>query len=41
MSITFACGNCGKAFTVDDNFAGKKGKCKQCGQVIVVPIPPG
>jgi hypothetical protein len=37
MSITFACGNCGKSFTVDDKFAGKKGKCKQCGGVVQIP----
>ena len=37
MSITFACGSCGKSFTVDDKFAGKKGKCKQCGGVMQIP----
>lgn len=37
MPITFACGSCGKSFTVDDKFAGKKGKCKQCGAVMQIP----
>jgi hypothetical protein len=37
MSITFACENCGKYFTLDDKFAGKKGKCKQCGAVMAIP----
>jgi hypothetical protein len=37
MSITFACGHCGKTFTLDDKFGGKKGKCKQCGSVMQIP----
>jgi hypothetical protein len=37
MSITFACGHCGKTFTLDDKFAGKKGKCKQCGSTMQIP----
>ena len=37
MSISFACGQCGKPFTVDDQFAGKKGKCKQCGATMQIP----
>ena len=37
MSITFACESCGKSFTIDDKFAGKKGKCKQCGEVMDIP----
>ena len=37
MSISFACDSCGKAFTVDDKFAGKKGKCKQCGATMQIP----
>jgi hypothetical protein len=38
MPITFACENCGKSFTVDDKFAGKKGRCKQCGEVMPIPF---
>ena len=37
MSITFACGQCGKPFTVDEKFGGKKGKCKQCGALMMIP----
>ncbi len=37
MSISFACASCGKSFTVDDQFAGKNGKCKQCGDVMQIP----
>ncbi len=37
MSISFSCESCGKAFTVDDKFAGKKGKCKQCGATMEIP----
>lgn len=37
MSITFACESCGKSFTLDDKFAGKKGKCKQCGALMAIP----
>ena len=37
MSITFQCERCGKAFDVDGRFAGKKGRCKQCGTVMLIP----
>jgi hypothetical protein len=37
MSITFACEHCGKTFTLDIKFAGKKGRCKQCGAVMLIP----
>ncbi len=37
MSISFQCPACGKGFSVGDEFAGKKAKCKQCGGVMVVP----
>ena len=39
MSITFACGRCGKVFTVEDKFGGKKGKCRQCEAVMDIPKP--
>ena len=38
MSITFACENCGKPFTVDAKLAGKKGRCKRCGAVMPIPF---
>lgn len=37
MSISFACGNCGKAYKVDDKFAGKKAACKACGTINLIP----
>ena len=37
MSIAFPCPGCGKKFAVGDEFAGKKGKCNQCGGVFVIP----
>jgi hypothetical protein len=39
MSITFACDQCGKPFTLDDKFAGKKGRCKECGAIMQIPAP--
>ena len=37
MSITFTCPTCSRRFTVDDRLAGKRGKCKSCGEEIWVP----
>jgi dienelactone hydrolase len=37
MSISFECEGCGKAYTVRDEFAGKTGQCKQCGQRMTIP----
>jgi hypothetical protein len=36
MSIKFAC-SCGKAYKVPEKFSGKRVKCKQCGEPILVP----
>ena len=36
MSIVARC-QCGKSFKVKDEYAGKKGKCPDCGQVVVIP----
>jgi hypothetical protein len=38
MAITFACEGCGKSFTVGDSMAGKKGQCKQCGELMRIPL---
>lgn len=35
--IRFKCLHCGKAISVKDEVAGKKGKCPGCGQTIEVP----
>ncbi|MDR3618618.1 MAG: hypothetical protein P4L85_04645 [Paludisphaera borealis] len=37
MSIVFFCQNCGARFDVDAHAAGKQGRCKHCGQKMVVP----
>lgn len=37
--IQFTCTSCHTSFTVPDDFAGRKGKCKSCGKNIAVPIP--
>jgi len=37
--IKFACNQCGKRFSMADEFAGRKGKCKQCGATLTVPSP--
>lgn len=40
MSIKVRCDGCGKTYQVDDRFAGKKAKCKACGQGMQVPGAP-
>jgi ubiquitin-protein ligase len=35
--IQFTCGNCGRAFSVPGEFAGRRAKCKTCGTTLVVP----
>src|SRR5262249_30104501 len=37
MSIVFFCQSCGARFEVADRAAGKKGRCKQCGQIVKIP----
>lgn len=45
MSISLTCPGCGKAYTVDETFAGRTMKCRQCqaaitvGPVEAAPIP--
>ena len=36
-TITFACGGCGRPFTVPTAFAGRRATCKNCGNKVVVP----
>ncbi|MBI4614535.1 MAG: serine/threonine protein kinase, partial [Planctomycetes bacterium] len=40
MTIRFSC-SCGKHISAPDTRAGKPGKCPQCGEPIVVPMPGG
>lgn len=37
MSLTARCGACKKTYKVDEKLAGKKVKCRQCGEVFSVP----
>lgn len=37
--ISFACAGCGRTFSVPNEFAGRRAKCKTCGGPIVVPAP--
>jgi DNA-directed RNA polymerase subunit RPC12/RpoP len=37
MPIQFSCQNCGLEFAVHDDRAGKRTKCPQCGQRIIIP----
>ncbi len=37
MRIVFYCQSCGSRFDLDAQAAGKQGRCKQCGQRMVVP----
>src|SRR5262245_3193986 len=39
MSISIQCG-CGKSYQVADNLAGKKVRCKECGEAVPVPGSP-
>ena len=35
--IAFNCPGCAKAFSVKDDFAGRRSKCPKCGQALIVP----
>ena len=37
MNIVFFCQSCGARFEVSSASAGKKGRCKNCGQMMVIP----
>ena len=37
MGIVFFCQSCGARFEVDPRMAGKKGRCKKCGQNMAIP----
>ncbi|MBI2191488.1 MAG: response regulator [Planctomycetes bacterium] len=40
MPITFQCAHCKKTMTVKDELRGTKGRCPQCGTILMVPAPP-
>ncbi|KPJ63340.1 MAG: hypothetical protein AMS15_00575 [Planctomycetes bacterium DG_23] len=37
MDVKLRCFSCGKRLSVDEKYAGKRGRCPTCGQVIIVP----
>src|SRR5947199_455286 len=37
MPIAITCAGCGKNLKVKDEWAGKKGKCPQCGTTFLIP----
>ena len=37
MPIMVECSSCGKQYNAPDSMAGKRVKCKQCGQVFEIP----
>ncbi len=37
MGIVFFCQSCGARFEVDPRMAGKRGRCKKCGQYMSIP----
>jgi hypothetical protein len=37
MGVVFFCQSCGSRFEVEARLAGKKGRCKHCGQYMTVP----
>ena len=39
MSLRVQCKQCGKAFRVEDSWAGKRVRCKTCSAIMVIPIP--
>jgi hypothetical protein len=38
--LTFSCPKCNAKFTVGEQFAGHRGKCRSCGAISVIPRPP-
>ena len=38
MGIVFFCQSCGARFEVDPRMAGKRGRCKKCGQFMEIPL---
>ncbi len=38
MPISFTCPSCGQASVVGDEFAGKTGPCRACGETVTIPM---
>ncbi len=41
MIIVLNCPGCKKAYELDGALAGKKSRCKGCGEVFRIPVPTG
>jgi uncharacterized Zn finger protein len=41
MLIVLDCPSCAKRYEVDGALAGKKSRCKDCGEVFLIPVPRG
>lgn len=39
MQISFECENCGRRYKVDEEKVGQQAKCRDCGEMIRVPVP--
>ena len=39
MGIVFFCRSCGARFESDPRMAGKRGRCRKCGQHTTIPRP--
>jgi hypothetical protein len=37
MKLTFSCTNCGREYSADASNAGRRARCKQCGEAMTVP----
>lgn len=40
MPITFECDQCRRRYQVSDEYAGKRSRCQQCGNILIVPDGP-
>jgi hypothetical protein len=40
MAVTASCERCGKAYRLDEKFAGKRARCRACGGIVHVPTMP-
>ena len=39
MPVHVVCQQCQSQYAIDDKFAGKRAKCKRCGNVMEIPLP--
>lgn len=41
MQVTVVCDNCQKAYAADASLAGRRVRCRGCGNIVIVPHQPG